>query len=39
VAQSFTGYRQAEWLDLLANIVGILVTAFLYKALNFYKKH
>ena len=38
VAQSFTGYRQAEWLDLLANIAGILVAAFFYKALKFYKK-
>ena len=38
VAQSFTGYRQAEWLDLLANILGILVTALFYKALKSYKK-
>ena len=38
VAQSFTGYRQAEWLDLLANIAGILVAAFFYKALKLYKK-
>ena len=38
VAQSFTGYRQAEWLDLLANILGILVAALFYKALKFYKK-
>ena len=37
VAQSFTGYRQAEWLDLLANIVGILVAALSYKALKLYK--
>ena len=37
VAQSFTGYRQAEWLDLLANIVGILVAALFYKALKLYK--
>ena len=38
VAQSFTGYRQAEWLDLLANILGILVTALFYKALKSCKK-
>jgi len=38
VAQSFTGYRQAEWLDLLANILGILVAALFYKGLKFYKK-
>ena len=38
VAQSFTGYRQAEWLDLLANILGILVTALFCKALKSYKK-
>ena len=37
VAQSFTGYRQAEWLDLLANMVGILVVALSYKALKLYK--
>ena len=37
VAQSFTGYRQAEWLDLLANMVGILVAALSYKALKLYK--
>jgi VanZ family protein len=34
VAQSFTGYRQAEWLDLLANILGILVAVLFYKALQ-----
>lgn len=38
VAQSFTGYRQAEWLDLLANIAGILVATLFYKAFKFYKK-
>jgi VanZ family protein len=38
VAQSFTGYRQAEWLDLLANMVGILVAALSYKAFKSYKK-
>ena len=37
VAQSFTGSRQAEWLDLLANILGILVAALFYKALQSYK--
>jgi VanZ family protein len=37
VAQSFTAYRQAEWLDLLANIVGILVAALLYKLFKFDK--
>jgi VanZ family protein len=37
VAQSFTGYRQAEWLDLLANMVGILVAALSYKVLKLSK--
>jgi len=37
VAQSFTGFRQAEWFDLLANIVGILVAAVFYKAFKSYK--
>lgn len=37
VAQSFTGYRQAEWLDLLANIIGILVATLAYKAFKSYK--
>lgn len=37
VAQSFTGYRQAEWLDLLANMVGILVAALSSKALKLSK--
>jgi VanZ family protein len=37
VAQSFTGSRQAEWLDLLANILGILVAALFYKVLQSYK--
>jgi len=30
IAQSYTGYRQAELLDLLANIAGILAAALLY---------
>ncbi|MDG1693282.1 MAG: VanZ family protein [Porticoccaceae bacterium] len=30
IAQSYTGYRQADWMDLLANIIGILVAAFLH---------
>jgi VanZ family protein len=30
IAQSYTGYRQADLMDLLANVIGILVAAFLY---------
>ena len=30
-AQSYTGYRQADLMDLLANIAGILVAALLYR--------
>ena len=30
-AQSYTGYRQADSMDLLANIAGILVAALLYR--------
>jgi VanZ family protein len=39
VAQSFTDYRQAEWFDLLANMLGILVATLSYSAFKFYKKH
>lgn len=30
IAQSYTGYRQAEFMDLLANITGILLVGLLY---------
>ena len=30
IAQSYTSYRQADLMDLLANVIGILVAAFLY---------
>ena len=30
IAQSYTGYRQAEFIDLLANITGILLVGLLY---------
>lgn len=30
VAQSYTGYRQADLMDLLANCIGILLVAWLY---------
>ena len=30
VAQSYTGYRQAEFMDLLANITGILLVGLCY---------
>ena len=30
IAQSYTGYRQAEFMDLLANITGILSVGLLY---------
>lgn len=30
VAQSYTGYRQADLMDLLANCIGILLVALLY---------
>ena len=30
VSQSFTGYRQAEFMDLLANIIGILLVGLCY---------
>lgn len=38
LAQSLTGYRQAEWFDLLANVAGILMAAFLYRVFQQAKK-
>ena len=39
LAQSFKGYRQAEWFDLLANVAGIVLAILCYKAFCLIKNY
>lgn len=39
MAQSFTNYREPEWIDLLANVAGIVLAILCYKAFCLIKNY